>query len=75
MMVKKQKLGLLAVGALICGLLQACTQQDVYEMTQDNRRQACDKEPPSLQDSCRERYQQKYADYQREREDLLKDNK
>ncbi len=75
MIVKQQKIRLLAVGALVLGLLQACTQQDVYEMAQDNRRQACDKEPPSLQDSCRQQYQQKYADYQREREDLLKDKK
>ncbi|MBB6523735.1 hypothetical protein [Pseudoteredinibacter isoporae] len=56
-------------------VLAACTQQDVYEISQENARKACEKEPPAMQDQCREQYRQSYAEYQRDREELLKDDK
>lgn len=55
--------------------VQACTQQDIYEMSQDNRKQACDKEPPAMQEQCRQQYEQSFAEYQRDREALLEDGK
>ena len=63
--------GLLSVAAI----LAACTQQDVYEMSQENGRKACEKEPPPMQDRCMEQYQQSYDEYQRERDALLEDSK
>ncbi|WP_299978310.1 hypothetical protein [uncultured Pseudoteredinibacter sp.] len=55
--------------------VQACTQQDIYEMAQDNRKQACHKEPLALQEQCRQQYEQSFAEYQRERKALLEDGK
>ncbi|MCV6620861.1 MAG: hypothetical protein OIF51_03810 [Cellvibrionaceae bacterium] len=51
--------------------VQACTQQDIYEIAQDNRKQACDKEPLAVQEQCRQQYEQSFEEYQREREALL----
>lgn len=59
----------------LSAILGACTQQDVYEISQENRRKACEKEPPAMQDQCREQHSQSFNDYQREREELLKDSK
>lgn len=61
--------GLIAMSTLLC----ACSNRQIYDAAQNNRRQECDKLPDSAQrDACLEQYSQSYDDYQREREEILK---
>ncbi|MFK7863201.1 MAG: hypothetical protein AB8B95_03135 [Pseudohongiellaceae bacterium] len=64
------------VGVSIIALLtmQGCTHQQVYEVIQENRYQACETKPIPTQAACREQYSRSYEDYKLERDRILADS-
>ena len=60
---------LFLLGALLT--LVACTNQEIYEATQKNRQQECQKLPTSAAiEQCMEQYKEPYEDYERKRKEL-----
>ena len=58
---------------LFC-LLSACSNQQVYTAIQENRKTECMKLPPSAYEDCIEGYTKSYAEYEKERAKLVRDN-
>lgn len=55
--------------------LLGCTQQGVYETIQRHEKQKCEKLPSAQYEDCIAQSSESYEDYQRAREDILKDEK
>ena len=49
----------------------ACSQQQVYDGIQENRRQECQNVPQSMYEECIEKYSEPYDEYQRQRQEIL----
>ncbi len=60
------------LAALGLGLLQACSQQQVYDAVQQNRQLECQKLPDSQYEECMKQYSEPYKEYERERQELLR---
>ncbi len=54
--------------------LAACSQQQVYDAVQQNRQFECQKLPGTQYEECMERYSEPYEEYERERQQLLREN-
>lgn len=61
--------------ALTLCALTACSNKAVYDNIQLNQRNKCLKEPPALYEECIKRTEKSYEEYQREREEALKQRK
>ena len=62
-----------ALMIIACNVLTACSNRQVYDAVQNNRRLECDKLPDSAQrDECLQQYSESYDEYQRKREEILK---
>ena len=66
-----RKLSPLAVVATVSPFLFACTSQDLYEATQENRLQECRKLYGAQREECEAQYQKSYDTYERERNDVI----
>ena len=63
----RMKLGVVAI-TLISTLpmtLSSCSSRNVYEYLQEQGRQECERQPIPQQESCRERYEMDYREYER----------
>jgi len=63
------------VFACLLVFMLGCTQRGIYETIQNNERQKCEKLPPAQYEDCMAKSSEGYDDYQRAREDILKDEK
>ncbi len=57
--------------AILCLVLGACSNQQIYEAIQQNRLQACEERPIPERRTCEANYQMDYEEYRREREELI----
>ncbi|WP_323846437.1 hypothetical protein [Microbulbifer magnicolonia] len=64
------KKGLLAVPLVV---LAACSNQQIYDSVQRNRLHNCEKYSGPQYRDCLQQYDQSYADYQRQRRELLRE--
>ena len=65
-----------AVSALTILLVVAgCTNQQLYENVQYNKRRSCLSLPPLEYDECVKKYEKTYEEYERERNEVLSENK
>jgi hypothetical protein len=55
-------------------MLQACTQQSVYEAVQNREKVLCEQQPPSEYRDCMARASKPYATYKREKEEAEQKN-
>lgn len=70
---RKQTAGTWILAALALGLVQACSQQQVYDAIQQNRQLECQKLPGSQYEECMKQYSEPYKEYERERQELLRE--
>ena len=54
-------------------LVQACSQQQVYDAIQQNRQLECQKLPGTQYEECMKQYSEPYKEYERERQELLRE--
>lgn len=54
-------------------LVQACSQQQVYDAVQQNRQLECQKLPGTQYEECMKQYSEPYKEYERERQELLRE--
>ena len=54
-------------------LVQACSQQQVYDAIQQNRQLECQKLPGTQYEECMKQYSEPYEEYERERQELLRE--
>lgn len=55
--------------------LSACTSQELYHYVQHNKVQDCRKMVDPLYEECMEQYGKSWEDYERERQELLAEEK
>lgn len=68
------KLLIIATLIAVSALISSCSNRQIYDSVQNNRRMECDKMPDSAQrDACLEQYSESYDSYQRKREELLEE--
>ncbi|NVJ61483.1 MAG: hypothetical protein HWE27_13890 [Gammaproteobacteria bacterium] len=60
---------------IACLSLQGCTTKNWYQAAQENRKQACIKEPPGQYQACLEQYDKSFEEYEAERREALGDEK
>lgn len=54
--------------------ISACSNRQVYDAVQNNRRLECDKMPDSAaREECLKQYSESYDSYQRERDEMLEE--
>ena len=58
---------------LAAWLLQACSNQQVYDAIQQNRQLECQKLPGTQYEDCMKQYSEPYQEYERERQELLQE--
>ena len=69
------KLASFALVVTVSPLLFACTSQDLYEATQENRLQECRKLYGAQREECEAQYQKGYDTYERERNEVINKGK
>lgn len=62
-----------ALIVIVATALSACSNRQIYDGIQQNRIQHCEKYPDSQYNECVAQYQKDYRDYERDRQELLKD--
>ncbi len=65
------KYGMIFIASLSISVT-ACSHRAVYESVQQNNRFDCQKQPLSQQEECERQASKSYAEYERERQELLK---
>ncbi len=68
------KLRNLSASIILISLCCGCSNQQVYDSVQNNRKFNCLKAPISEYEECIQQYEMSYAEYEAEREKLLSDN-
>jgi len=58
---------------LVVLTLAGCSNKEMYENIQRNRKGECQHEPPARYDECMAQYEESYESYEKSREELLKD--
>lgn len=57
---------------LVLLILTGCSNRSIYENIQANNRMECSKLPPSQYDECVENANKSFDEYEREREEILR---
>ena len=60
--------------ALLLPMLAACTNQQLYNGIQGHQKLECQKLPGSQYDECMKEVSEPYESYERDREELMKDD-
>lgn len=70
-----RKLASLALVSAASSMLIARTSKDLYETTQENRLQECQKRYGAQREECEAQYQKSYDTYERERNEVINEGK
>jgi hypothetical protein len=64
----------IALSVFVCACLAACTSRDLYNNIQQDRLRQCERLQETKRAECLERWRDTYDDYERKRQELLKDS-
>jgi len=68
---KTTKIMILFIAFIGAFLLSACSNKEVYNTVQKNRKQDCQKLPPSVYEECIKQHSESFDEYERKRRQVL----